>query len=89
MHVNQSHPRMDQNNQSSTEQHQRKEEEEEEELFCSLPKASCVEWLTALQTRLQVLKVIRELLILSKLHHVIEVLHVLHHGVQLEESGRG
>ena len=48
-----------------------------------LPKASCVEWLTALQPRLQILKVICELLIFSKLHHIIEVLHMLHHRVQL------
>lgn len=54
-----------------------------------LPKASCVEWLTALQSRLQVLKIIRELLILAKLHHVIEVLHMLHHRVQLVERKWG
>jgi len=53
--------------------------------FPHLPKASCVEWLTALQPCLQVLKVICELLILSKLHHVIEVFHMLHHCVQLVE----
>ncbi len=51
-----------------------------------LPKASCVEWLAALQPCLQVLKIICELLILAKLHHVIEVLHMLHHGVQLVEG---
>ena len=54
-----------------------------------LPKASCVEWLAALQPGLQVLKVICELLILSELHHVIEVLHMLHHRVQLMEGRMG
>ena len=49
----------------------------------SSPKASGVERLAALQPRLQVLKVVCEFLVLSKLHHVVEVLHVLHHGVQL------
>lgn len=54
-----------------------------------LPKASCVEWLTALQPRLQVLKIICELLILPKLHNVIEVFHMLHHCVQLLKKGNG
>lgn len=53
------------------------------------PKASCVEWLSTFQPRLQVLKVICELLIFSKLHHVIEVLHMLHHCVQLVEGELG
>lgn len=48
-----------------------------------LPKASCVERLAALQPRLQVLEVVCELLVLSKLHHVVEMLDVLHHRVQL------
>lgn len=54
-----------------------------------LPKASCVEWLAALQPRLQILKVVSELLILSKLHDVVEVLHMLHHSVQLMEGEWG
>lgn len=58
-------------------------------VFLHLPKASCVEWLAALQSSLQILKIIRELLILSELHHVIEVLHMLHHCVQLVEGEQG
>lgn len=59
-------------------------------LLSHSPKASCVEWLAALQTRLQILEIVRELLILSKFHHIIEVLHVLDHCVQLkgEEGGQ-
>lgn len=59
--------------------------QEKKHLF-HLPKASCVEWLTALQTCLQVLKIISEFLILSKLHNIIEVLHMLHHSIQLMEE---
>lgn len=58
-------------------------------ILLHLPKASGVEWLTALKPRLQVLKIISELLIFSKLHHVIEVLHMLHHCVQLVEGEWG
>lgn len=50
-------------------------------LSLSLPKAASVERLAALQARSQVLEVIRELLVLSELHHVVEVLHVLHHCI--------
>lgn len=58
-------------------------------LLLHLPKASCVEWLAALQPRLQILKIVRELLILAKFHDVIEVLHVLHHCVELRERKGG
>lgn len=56
-------------------------------VFLHLPKASCVEWLAALQSSLQILKIIRELLILSELHHVIEVLHMLDDCIQLDKAG--
>lgn len=49
----------------------------------SAPKAARVKGLTSLQTSGKILKVICELLILAKLHHIIEVLHVLDNGVQL------
>lgn len=54
-----------------------------------LPQAARVEGLSALQTSGQVLKVIGELLVLSELHHVVEVLHVLDDRVQLENRGAG
>lgn len=53
-----------------------------------LPKAACVERLAALQPRLQILKVVCELLIFAELHHVVEMLHVLHHCVELPEEGK-
>lgn len=62
---------------------------QENKFLFHLPKASCVEWLAALQPRFQVLKIICELLILSKLHYVIEVLHMLHHSIQLMEGEWG
>lgn len=49
----------------------------------SAPKAACVKGLTSLQTSGKILKVIGELLILTKLYHIIEVLHMLDNGVQL------
>lgn len=52
-----------------------------------LPKAACVERLSTLQTGGQILKVISELLVLSKLHHVVEVLHMLDDCIQLENTG--
>lgn len=48
-----------------------------------IPEAARVERLSALQTGGQVLKVVGELLVLAKLHHVVEVLHVLDHRVEL------
>lgn len=54
-----------------------------------LPEAACVERLSTLQTSSQILKVISELLVLSKLHHVIEVLHMLDDCIQLENTGTG
>lgn len=51
-----------------------------------LPKATCVERLSTLQTSSQILKIISELLVLSKLHHVIEVLHMLDDRIQLEKT---
>lgn len=52
----------------------------------SVPKAACVKGLTSLQTSGKILKVIRELLILAKLHHIIEMLHVLDNSVQLQRK---
>lgn len=54
-----------------------------------LPKAPCVERLAALQPRLQILKVVCELLILTELHHVVEMLHMLHHCVELPKKEEG
>lgn len=54
-----------------------------------LPEASRVERLSALQTSRQVLKVIRELLVLPELNHIVEVLHMLDNCVQLENRQRG
>lgn len=51
----------------------------------SSPKATCVERLTTFQPGVEILKVIGELLVLSKLHHVVEVLHVLDDSIQLEK----
>lgn len=48
-----------------------------------LPKASSVKRLAALQSCLQVFKVICELLILSKLNHIVEVFDIMYHCVQL------
>ena len=42
--------------------------------------------MSALQARGEILKIIRELLVLSELHHVVEVLHVLDDRVQLENT---
>lgn len=58
----------------------------EKKFIFHLPEASCVEWLAAFQPCFQVLKIICELLILSELHNVIEVFHMLHHSVQLREG---
>lgn len=58
-------------------------------LLLFLPEASRVEWLSALQTSRQVLKVICELLVLPELNHIIEVLHMLDNCVQLENRQRG
>lgn len=46
-----------------------------------LPKAASVERLAALEACCQVLEVVRELLVLSELHHIVEVLYVLHHCI--------
>lgn len=53
------------------------------------PEASRVERLSALQTSRQVLKVIRELLVLPELNHIVEVLHMLDDCVQLENRRMG
>lgn len=53
-----------------------------------LPEASRVERLSALQTSRQVLKVIREFLVLPELNHIVEVLHMLDDCVQLENRQR-
>lgn len=53
------------------------------------PEASRVERLSALQTSREVLKVVRELLVLPKLNHIVEVLHMLDDCVQLENKQRG
>lgn len=55
----------------------------------SSPEAASVEGLPALQPGGEVLKVIGKLLVFSKLHHIIEVLHVLDHRVELENIWRG
>lgn len=55
----------------------------------TLPKAARVERLAALKARGQVLEVVRELLVLAKLNHVIEMFHVLDDGVQLSGKGEG
>lgn len=52
-------------------------------MHSNIPKAACVERLRALQSTEQVLNVICKLLVFSKFHHIIEVLHVLDHSVQL------
>lgn len=56
--------------------------------WCSrfIPKASCVERLSSLQTSSQIFKVISKLLVLSKLHHIVEVLHMLDNCIQLENT---
>lgn len=54
-----------------------------------LPKAACVERLSTLQTGSQIFKVVGELLVLTELHHVIEVLHVLDDCIQLENTKAG
>lgn len=46
-----------------------------------LPKAASVERLAALEACSQVLEIVRELLVLSELHHIVEVLYVLHHCI--------
>lgn len=58
-------------------------------MFAFVPKAPSVERLAALQAGGEVLEVVRELLVFPKLHHVVEVLHVLDHRVELQtrESG--
>lgn len=52
------------------------------------PKATCVERLSTFQAGVEILKVVSELLVLSKLHHVVEVLHVLDDRIQLENTSR-
>lgn len=52
-----------------------------------IPKAACVERLSSLQTSRQILKVISKLLVLPKLNHVIEVLHMLDDCIQLDNAG--
>lgn len=52
----------------------------------STPKASCVERLSCLQTSSQIFKVISKLLVLSKLHHVVEMLDVLDNCIELQKT---